>query len=609
MTLSLRSQLITLCASILLAALALVAASNYLTTRSALLEMVDTQASQMALAHAQRIGSWLQGRKGVVSTLKQHVAATDRLEILQNAQAANNYDLAYIGYPDGSAVFSAQRQRAADYDPRQRIWYQGALQTARPTVSEPYIGASSGKLIVTFSELVGTPQHVQGVVAADVVMDEMISSVNAIQPTSHSFAFVVSAAGSLATHPNPQFLAQPLSTVYPGMQSADLLAASSAAARTWTLDGRTFQAYTHNIPGTQWQLTLMMDMQEATAALQTGLWTSLLTCIGVALLTALILYMAITRGLHRLHAVREAITAAGHADFRQRLHIVGNDELTQIARAYNQFRDNLVSVLHSIQGSSGSVEVAASEISTGNQHLSERTELQAQSLAQTCASLENLTQNVQRNAAHAGSATQLASTAFEIAQQGGSAMHEVVRMMESIDQSSRKIADIISVIDGIAFQTNILALNAAVEAARAGEQGRGFAVVAGEVRTLAQRSAAAAKEIRSLIQASVHNIAQGSDKVAQAGQTMQDIVGSVQHVNSIMSEISQASQQQSQEIGQINQAIAEMEAGTQQNSALVEEATAAAQSLQEQAVLLAQLVRRFQLQSEHQPTPGNTVLH
>ncbi|MBH1651910.1 HAMP domain-containing protein [Stenotrophomonas maltophilia] len=255
--------------------------------------------------------------------------------------------------------------------------------------------------------------------------------------------------------------------------------------------------------------------------------------------------------------------------------------------------DQLKQIVGRIQASASSINLAAGEIASGNTDLSRRTEQQAANLEETAASMEELTSTVKQNAEHARQANQLAIGAHGVASQGGEVMGQVVTTMSAIEASSKKIAEIISVIDGIAFQTNILALNAAVEAARAGEQGRGFAVVASEVRTLAQRSAGAAKEIKGLIEDSVGKVADGSALVRQAGTTIGEIVASVQRVTDIMADISAASQEQSSGIEQVNQAVVQMDETTQQNAALVEEASAAARSMEEQANLLAEAVSVF----------------
>ena len=264
----------------------------------------------------------------------------------------------------------------------------------------------------------------------------------------------------------------------------------------------------------------------------------------------------------------------------------------------NATAEQLTGIVGRIKHSSAAINAAATEIASGNNDLSRRTEQQAANLEETAASMEELTSTVRQNAEHARQANQLAIGAAGVASQGGDVVAQVVTTMSGIETSSKKIAEIISVIDGIAFQTNILALNAAVEAARAGEQGRGFAVVASEVRTLAQRSAAAAKEIKGLIDDSVGKVADGSALVKKAGSTMGEIVASVQRVTDIMAEISAASQEQSAGIEQVNQTVVQMDETTQQNAALVEEATAAARAMEEQAGHLASVVAVFQLDDD-----------
>ncbi len=270
--------------------------------------------------------------------------------------------------------------------------------------------------------------------------------------------------------------------------------------------------------------------------------------------------------------------------------------------AMKHMRDGLARIVGEVRGATDTIASASDQIVAGNLDLSSRTEQQASSLEETAASMEELTTTVKQNSASARQANELALNASNIAQEGGMVVSQVVDTMGSINESAKKIVDIIGVIDGIAFQTNILALNAAVEAARAGEQGRGFAVVASEVRNLAQRSASAAKEIKELIGNSVEQVEIGARLVGQAGATMENVVVSVRRVTDIMSEITTAGQEQSAGIEQVNAAVTQMDAVTSQNAALVEEATAASQSMQEQAASLAQLVSVFKLEAGHAPT-------
>jgi len=307
---------------------------------------------------------------------------------------------------------------------------------------------------------------------------------------------------------------------------------------------------------------------------------------------AWLLTIGITRPLTQ--AVSIAKTVAD-GDLSSNFGPTSKDETGQLLTALKAMNDNLLKIVTQVRVGTDTISTASSEIASGNLDLSSRTEQQAGSLEETASAMEQLTSTVKQNADNARQANQLAVSASAVATQGGAVVAQVVDTMQSINDSSRRIVDIISVIDGIAFQTNILALNAAVEAARAGEQGRGFAVVASEVRSLAQRSAAAAKEIKTLIDDSVEKVGNGSKLVEQAGVTMDEVVNSVRRVTDIVAEISSASQEQSSGISEVGQAITQMDESTQQNAALVEQAAAAAQSMQDQASRLAQIVSVFRL--------------
>ncbi|MBB3214188.1 methyl-accepting chemotaxis protein [Herbaspirillum sp. Sphag1AN] len=314
------------------------------------------------------------------------------------------------------------------------------------------------------------------------------------------------------------------------------------------------------------------------------------------LLIGSVLYVVIRKLVtHPLGRAKVAAERLASGDLTAQVHSSQQDEIGQLMEAINGISNGLATVVHEVRHGTEQITTASSEIAIGNLDLSSRTEQQAGSLAETASAMEQLTTTVQQNADNANQANQLALSASDVAMQGGQAVNEVIATMGSIKESSRKIVDIISVIDSIAFQTNILALNAAVEAARAGEQGRGFAVVASEVRGLAQRSATAAGEIKQLIGDSVDKVEAGSRLVEQAGETMRDVVASVKNVTDIVGEISAASREQSSGISNVNRSITHMDQTTQQNAALVEQAAAAAQSLKDQAQKLAEAVSTFKL--------------
>jgi len=344
--------------------------------------------------------------------------------------------------------------------------------------------------------------------------------------------------------------------------------------------------------------------------------TLILVLEGLILLLGIVFARYLTLGITKpLHRAVDISRRVAEGDLSSEIAVTSRDETGQLLQSLKDMNHSLRGIVSNVRSGTDTISTASSEIAAGNLDLSSRTEQQASSLAETASAMEELISTVRQNADNARQASQLANSASSVAEQGGGVVSQVVDTMGAINASSRKIVDIISVIDGIAFQTNILALNAAVEAARAGEQGRGFAVVASEVRTLAQRSASAAKEIKELINDSVGKVDDGSRLVEQAGNTMQEVVSSVRRVTDIVAEISAASTEQTHGIEQINLAITQMDQVTQQNAALVEEAAAAAASMQTQAGRLMQMVSVFRL-SEREPlvrreidvTPSSPVL-
>ena len=356
----------------------------------------------------------------------------------------------------------------------------------------------------------------------------------------------------------------------------------------------------------KYQTDLSVEGEKIATAAMSNVKFVIWTTAGIALVVSVLMGLWIIRSITKpINEAVELAQAVAAGDLSHQVEVNGShSETAKLLSALKNMQDNLVKVVSSVRQGSEAVSTASSEIAQGNHDLSGRTESQASALEETAASMEELSSTVKQNADNARQANQLAQSASTVAVQGGEVVAQVVDTMKGINDSSRKIADIISVIDGIAFQTNILALNAAVEAARAGEQGRGFAVVASEVRSLAGRSADAAKEIKTLITDSVQRVEQGTALVDQAGTTMTEVVSSIRRVTDIMAEISAASNEQAQGVAQVGEAIVQMDQVTQQNAALVEEMAAAASSLKSQSQDLVQTVAVFKLAQGGAVTPS-----
>ncbi|PMQ16682.1 methyl-accepting chemotaxis protein [Janthinobacterium sp. AD80] len=602
---SLRTRLVLICVAIVVLSMLALSLANYLTTRNSMLASSDQQMQQLLQSQSAVLAQWVDGKKKVMASVVMSAETPEPLRAFQIAEKAGDFAEVFIGYADKRSVFT-KPGRPADFDPTARAWYKDTVKAGVPMLTPPYVDAASHQLVVSFTAPVGPKEAPTGVAGADVLLDTVIANVVAIKPTPHSFAFLIDQAGTVIAHANKDLSLQPVSKLDASLSAAQInrleSARQSEAVRIHERDG---MLYVTRVSGTDWLLAVVLDQQEAMQALQTMLTTATVTAVLLTALAAALLSLLVFRMLKRLELVRDALEdiASGEGDLTRRLDSSGVDELAQIAGAFNRFIDKIAAVLVKIRTASESVKVSSSEIAAGNQDLSSRTEQQASSLEETAASMEELTSTVKQNADNARQANQMAVSASDVASKGGMVVAQVVDTMASINDSSKKIVDIISVIDGIAFQTNILALNAAVEAARAGEQGRGFAVVATEVRSLAQRSSQAAKEIKLLIDDSVEKVDTGARLVDEAGATMQEIVDSVRRVTDIMGEITSASVEQSSGIEQVNQAIAQMDQVTQQNAALVEEAAAAAESLQDQASTLSQVVGVFKLDDGQAPVP------
>ena len=497
-----------------------------------------------------------------------------------------------------------------DPKPGANDWYDIPKRSGKVFFTEPYAYPVNGKdvLMASLVAPIMIEGKFQGTASADFMLTKLGEILKDMKSIEGGRLSLVSNGGLYASNPAEALVGKPAEDI--PKEGLD----SIRTGKAYEYEDK--QGMAHLIQPlvlhpdiAPWAVKMSFPRAVATASARELLTYTLLVSLLCAVATGFILVAVVFRLTQPLRELGTAMSglASGNADLSARLEVRGNDELAVIGTGFNSFIGKIHSVLARVRESSDSVAVASKEIREGNSDLSARTEQQASALEETAATMEELTSTVKQNADNARQANQMAVHASEVASRGGTVVAQVVDTMASINESSRKVVDIISVIDGIAFQTNILALNAAVEAARAGEQGRGFAVVASEVRNLAQRSAAAAKEIKELIGNSVNQVEAGSALVAQAGSTMEEVVTSVRRVTDIVSEITAASGEQSHGIGQVNQAIGQMDGVTQQNAALVEQAAAAAESLQDQAATLVALVGEFRLAQGEAGAPGQAA--
>ncbi len=593
---SLRARLIGVCIAIATLSLIALSLATFLVVRSNTLEALDDRIGRFTRLYAQELTQWVRDKQRITSSIKTAIPQEDPLPFLQAARQAG-LDEAFFVLADKRHAFTTPR--APGYDGTTRAWYKQAVAAGGPALTPVYPDSVTKKLTISFVEPVVQGGQTVAVVGSDMLLDSVVQKVTSIRPTDKSFAVLLDGQTSgILAHAKADLALKPITELAPTLDAALInRLASEGGHADVRIDGADQMLYAARVEGTPWILAVGVDRAEATAGLRALMQVAATIAVLCMLAAGALVTVIVGRQLRRLVMVRDALEdiASGEGDLTRRMDASGRDELAQIAGAFNRFADTIAAVLLRIRESSESVRLASSEIASGNQDLSARTEQQASSLEQTAAAMEQLTATVQQNAENARQASQLAASASQVAGHGGGVVGQVVQTMGGIDTASRKIVDIIGVIDGIAFQTNILALNAAVEAARAGEQGRGFAVVASEVRALAQRSAGAAREIKALIGSSVERVDSGAALVGQAGQTMAEIVSSVQRVTDVVNEISVAASEQSDGLGGVNGAVTQIEQSTQQNAALVEQSAAAAASLREQAQRLTSVVAGFRL--------------
>ncbi|MGB6007435.1 methyl-accepting chemotaxis protein [Castellaniella sp.] len=593
---SLRARLTGVSVLIVSLSLIILTAAVFLVVRSIVLDSLDASTDRLAKIYAGELTQWVQDKQQITSSIKLALPQKDPVPFLKAAENAG-LDLAYFVRADKSYAFT--RKQPDGYDGTQRDWYKQAAAAGGPVVTPIYADAATGDLTLSFAEPVVENGKTVAVVASDMTMQSVIKKVADIRPYEKSFAFLMDAStGKILAHPDSGLTLKPITDLSPEL-STDLVSglAKQGGHQVVSIGGAPQMLYAANVAGTHWVLGISIDQAEATAALNRLLWLAVVIAVICVLVAGLLMAGFVRQQLGRLVQVRDALQdiASGDGDLTRRLSESGKDELTQIASAFNLFANKISTVFVRIRAASDSVQTAATEIASGSQDLSSRTEEQASSLAETAATMEEITATVRQNSDHVQQANTLAAAAAKTTTAGNATVEELVTTMSEINAKSQQVAEIIGVIDSIAFQTNILALNAAVEAARAGEQGRGFAVVAAEVRALAQRSAASAKEIRNLIEVSVQATTKGNQQAASASKATQEILDGIRRVTDIMGEISAANHEQTTGIEQINTAVTQMDDVTHQNASLVEESAAAAASLQDQANTLAGLVGTFRV--------------
>ncbi|WP_323011221.1 methyl-accepting chemotaxis protein [Castellaniella sp.] len=604
-SLSIRAKLVLASALTVAIAMVLLATANVLSAQLTVKDLVGQQTSSLIKSNAREIESWARDKKDILSSVAPVAMNEDPVPYLQQAQQSGRFMQTYIGRQATKQMLTNAPLHLPDgYDPTTRPWYIDAVKEGGPILTAPYQDASSGKIILSVATPVASGGKVQAVIAGDITLDDVVASTRALRPTENSFAYLVAGDGSIIAHPDPALTLKPATDVFPryNLQRLQQLADNPGELGDTIIAGPVYWLTAHPIADTGWMLVVALNQDDVLAGVRQMRWQAVITGIIMILLAATALTLLARTLLRRLGSLKDALQdiASGEGDLTLRLDQTGHDELSQVGASFNQFVGKIAGTLRSIRQTTDSVHVASDEIAAGNADLARRTEGNAASLQETSSSMEELSSTVKQTADAGNAAVVLANSARDAANQGGVLMGQVVETMQGMNDNASKIGDIIGVIDSIAFQTNILALNAAVEAARAGEHGKGFAVVASEVRALAQRSAQSAREIKSLIDTNVAQVAHGGDRVRQAGEAMDKIVSEVQRVTDIINEIKVATNEQSLGISQIEIAVQQLDGATQQNAALVQQSAAAADSLRDQAQALAQAVAGFKL-DEHAP--------
>lgn len=610
---SLKNRITGISVGITMVALAASGMTSYLLLQSNDQARSLQELNSTVTSNASTIHEWLDARLNMgIAASDAMVQGADEMSALLQWEQAGGFKSTYIAR-GRDALFSDGWVPPSDYDPRARPWYQQAQAVQGSIVTLPYVDAQTGELVVTLAHAHFQNANLQHVVGGDIQINDIIRITRSIAPTQNSFAFLAAADGTIIAHPDEALTLENISQISSDLTSESLNRLGDSAANggysdaLLDIDRQQFWLRGAAIPNTDWYLVVALNQHDAMAGLRSLRNSTLIFLLLVGVLSTVLIGYILRLAFRKLDRVRVAMDdiATGDADLSQRLPAEGQDEVSNIANAFNQFIARIEGVMITIRQSSAAVNHASNEISTGGIDLSRRTENAASSIQQTSASMEEITSTVEHSAASAQKADELSKHAANKAREGGDAVQDVASTMEEIIEATGKITEIVKMMDDIAFQTNLLALNASVEAARAGEHGKGFAVVASEVRKLANHSANASSEIRGLIDNASSKVQSGSTYAKHAGSRMHEVVEAVESVATMLSEVASAAEEQKQGIGQVNIAVSEMDRMTQENSSLVEESTAAAEQLKAQADHLDEAIAAFKvsMQSSNEPRP------
>lgn len=599
---SLKTKILVVSTAILMSSVVLTSAINYLVVQSSNEESIVSRTDSDLKLYGGSIETWMKTNFTLVEAASTQLKSDspNLSSILAQTAQSGAFLTSYFGSSSGKMNSSSGWTPDSSYDPRARPWYKTAVSKGGTVITEPYVDAETGKLVVTIATPVIKDNQLIGVVGSDVTIESIVATVKSIKTTPDSYA-LLSVDGKIIAHPDSKKALRPTTELHSKLSSTYL--SSNESGSQWLkedINGQEVRVKSKALAGSDWKLSIVLDESQLTESLKLIVMYSVGVIVVISALAAIFLMNWLNTSFAGLLRIRDAMEdiSTGSGDLTKRLAHTGNDEVAAIARAFNKFIDTIEDVLILIKETSQSVGADAVDISSRSQELSGRTESTAASLQQASASLEELTSTVTHTAESSREANKLSVESARMATQGGVVVDKLVNIMDDIATSSLQINEIISLTSAIAFQTNILALNASVEAARAGESGRGFAVVAEEVRNLAERSADAAKQIKTLVDTSTVKTQSGSAMAKTAGTSIREIVDSVERVVEVLAEINAATNEQSQGISQINIAVAELDHMTQKNASESNENRDIAHNMNHQVNALNEAVSQFTL-SEH----------